>query len=82
MHSILDMLYEELVWRHKNELSRTSSYAKALTGWRTVQREFVLELEDSADVREYEWGLLAFAVGLQCGIGVIDESRNILSPRP
>ena len=67
MDQVLVELYDTCMARVRKD---GPAYQKALSRWVAVKPSGALDLEDAADPRVYEWGLLAFAAGVRLGLGL------------
>ena len=67
MDQVLVELYDTCMARARKD---SPAYQKALSRWEAVKPSGALDLEDAADSRVYEWGLLAFSAGVRLGLGL------------
>lgn len=67
MDQVLVELYDTCMARVRKD---GPAYQKALSRWEAVKPSGALDLEDAADSRVYEWGLLAFSAGVRLGLGL------------
>lgn len=62
MDSALELLYDTI----SHQLAHSPEYEKGLLLWKSLSPS--LDLDDAAELREYEWGYLTFLSGIRLGL--------------